>query len=446
VSKRLLVFVLLLLAGIAWAFFLVPFEIEAVEEHLVNFPGSDDGSHGWRPFLLGVIGFLPAIFSLYYMSRGMMDRYVLKYFVKSFFVCLGVFYLIWVLLDVEDNGDKYVNAKNLPLFLLKYYAVTFGAFFVVLAPYALMLALLYSLGAMSKSREIVAMIQTGRGVFRLICPLGVFGFFVVILFTLLNFQWAPWSEGYRDSMINELRSGTSTRATGLVYHHQDSGRFWYVQRFPYKHGQGDALKGVRITEKEGKVLSKVIEAKEAVWLPETNQWKLTGVLERDLTAQPMPVLTPYEDPLLKDWSETPWNIVKPNLSPLNMGIPDLNSWLIENEGKDWVNRSPYETQWHARWAQPWICLVIVLLAAPLGIVFSRRGSGGGLFVAVLLCAGMMFISTVFLAFGESGNLSPILAAWATNFLFLGVALVLLYRRMSGQPIYQVMKRWLPSRG
>jgi len=415
-----------------------------VEEHLVNFPSADERAHNFRPALLALIGFSPALFAVYYLLSGSIDRYLLKNFIKSFAVCLGVFYLIWVLLDVEDNSKEYGMAENLPFFLLKYYTVTFAVFFIEMAPYSLMLALLYALGALSKSREIVAMIQTGRGVFRLILPLGVFGLFVVLICTLLNFQWAPWSEGYRDSMIDELKSGTSTRASSVVYHDQESGRFWYVERFPYKHGQGDALKGVRVTEKENNVPVRIVRAKEAVWLAEAKQWQLSGVHETDLTKQPMPVHEVFEEPLVKDWGETPWNIVKPGLSPLNMGVPDLNGWLAENEGRDWVDDAPYLTQWHYRWAQPWICLVIVMLAAPLGIVFSRRGSGGGLLVAVLLCAGMMFISTVFLALGESGNMTPVVAAWATNFLFLGVALVLLYRRMSGQPIYQTIKRLLPS--
>ena len=95
-------------------------------------------------------------------------------------------------------------------------------------------------------------------------------------------------------------------------------------------------------------------------------------------------------------------------------------------------------------AQPAICLVVILLAAPLGIVFSRRGVGGGISIALFLCVGMLFSSSFFLTFGEAGTLPPIVAAWGTNFLFAGVAVYLFNRRITGRPIYASLKRLLPD--
>ena len=88
-------------------------------------------------------------------------------------------------------------------------------------------------------------------------------------------------------------------------------------------------------------------------------------------------------------------------------------------------------------------MVTVLLAAPLGIVFSRRGASGGVALAVFLCAGMLFLSTISLALGESGYLPPAVAAWATNAIFGAVAVWLFHRRMAGLPIYQMIRRLLP---
>ena len=38
-----------------------------------------------------------------------------------------------------------------------------------------------------------------------------------------------------------------------------------------------------------------------------------------------------------------------------------------------VRLAPYRTQLHYRWALPWVCLLVVFIAAPLGIVYNRRG-------------------------------------------------------------------------
>jgi hypothetical protein len=136
-------------------------------------------------------------------------------------------------------------------------------------------------------------------------------------------------------------------------------------------------------------------------------------------------------------------IVTPGLQEDYLGIPELRSWLQQYGGDEWAPRRSYLTQWHYRWSQPWICLVVVLLSAPLGIVFSRRGTAGGVAMAALLIGAMLLCSKIFLTLGDAGHLSPPLAAWATNLLFTSIALLLFWRRLQGRPIYQTILSHTP---
>ena len=147
--------------------------------------------------------------------------------------------------------------------------------------------------------------------------------------------------------------------------------------------------------------------------------------------------------LVHDFPETPWQIVTPGLQEDYLGIPELRSWLQQYGGDEWAPRRSYLTQWYYRWAQPWICLVVVLLSAPLGIVFSRRGTAGGVAIAALLIGAMLLCSKTFLTLGDAGHLSPALAAWATNLLFTSIALLLFWRRLQGRPIYQTILSHTP---
>ena len=107
-------------------------------------------------------------------------------------------------------------------------------------------------------------------------------------------------------------------------------------------------------------------------------------------------------------------------------------------------REIYLTQWHHRWAQPFNCLVVVMLATPLGVVFSRRGTTGGVAVTVFLCVGMLFFTTICLSLGDAKYVPPMLAAWLPNLLFGGLALYLFQRRLAGRPIYQTLRRLTPN--
>jgi lipopolysaccharide export LptBFGC system permease protein LptF len=88
--------------------------------------------------------------------------------------------------------------------------------------------------------------------------------------------------------------------------------------------------------------------------------------------------------------------------------------------------------------------VTVLLATPLAIHFSRRGPGGGIFLAVVLSALMLLLSSIVLAVGEAGIIHPVAAAWLPNIAFALLAVYLYHRRITGRPIYHLLRRLLPG--
>ena len=57
---------------------------------------------------------------------------------------------------------------------------------------------------------------------------------------------------------------------------------------------------------------------------------------------------------------------------------------------------------------------------------------------------MLMVSSICVALGESGSLRPIEAAWLPNIAFTLLGLYLFRRRITGRPIYLVLKRFLPG--
>lgn len=436
--------------GAALAMWLVPVEQHAVEEHLIGFPRADPDTHRLRPVVLAILCFLPALGAIAYALAGTLDRYLARRSLLAIGVCFLALVLIWLLLDLNDNLSDFNEADNTSSFMLRYYGVAFGPMFLQLAPFALLLGLLYCLGQLSASREIVAMIQSGRGVARVIAPLTCIGVFLSAACALFNYHLAPWGDGYRQAIVELATEGSASQARDVLYHNTDNRRIWFVGRFPYEYAKGSPLQQIQITSKNeaGQITSRFY-ADFASWNINTREWRFQGAWTCKMSPEDPSVLLPrwekMESPLvIRNWKETPWQIVNPGLRASELGVPGLHSWLKQNEAASWVNRRPFLTQWHHRWAHPWICLVVVLLGAPLGIVFTRRGIAGGVAVAVFLSAMMLFTTEVFVALGDSGYLAPIAAAWGTNILFTCIALLLLWRRISGKPIYQSLKNFLPS--
>ena len=425
-----------------WA---VPNEINAVEDHIVGFPDTDIIGHQIRPWLLGLLCLLPAIGAWMYAFAGTLDRYMSRQFLGAFTLCMGTLLAIFILMDLQNNMSDFREANNTMGLVATYYGINVPAIFVFLLPYVLLLSLLYCLGKMSRHQEIVGMIQTGRGVLRIVAPLLITGVFASTICLIYNYHWGPWAEGDKDIIIDMAKDGKADSARSVLYRDSDSRRVWLVGAFPHQFEKSGTIRNVTVKEfnKAGHPITKM-EATSATWSRKTKKWTFTGVSLIDLQATPIPIKVDTGDSLTRDWQETPWQLVKPGLDPIHLGVPELNSWLSAHANVEWANRLPYLTQWHYRFAQPVICIITILLAAPLGIVFSRRGIGGGVSIALFLSAGMLFSSTFFLTFGEAGHLPPALAAWSTNILFALIALYLFHRRLTGRPIYQSLLKLLPN--
>src|SRR6185295_13250651 len=94
--------------------------------------------------------------------------------------------------------------------------------------------------------------------------------------------------------------------------------------------------------------------------------------------------------------------------------------------------APFATHLHYRFALPWTCLVVVFLAAPLGVGYSRRGVLASVAGAVILVFSMNFLINFFLALGEGDRIPSWIAAWTPNLVFGAIGLYLLYLRAANK--------------
>jgi len=82
---------------------------------------------------------------------------------------------------------------------------------------------------------------------------------------------------------------------------------------------------------------------------------------------------------------------------------------------------------HNRWATPWTCLVVVLIALPFGAPSGRRNVFVGVASSVFICFTFFVIRELALALGSGGYVTPWLAAWAPNLVFGGAGFFLTQR-------------------
>ena len=429
--------------GILAATILVPAEQAAVTEQFFGFPDSDILTNNLRPWILGFVCLMPAIAAAAYSIGTTFDRYLARQFASIFLICLAALFGIWLLLDLNDNFGDFKGSANLTASVLSFYAHRVPSILLMLLPYTLLLALVQGLGKFSKSNEIIAMIQSGTGVVRISAPLIFAGLWCSVLLLALNYHWAPHAEGSRDEMIARAKGKPIYQARNVLYRDPDSHRLWMVGAFPENYLRGGILQNVEVTTlRQDMSLEVRMSSPSARWDRESREWTFENPLVSTFHEGESPDLVQMDAPIVKTtWKETPSQIIKPGLSVEHLGIPELTTWLASPLATQAAANLPsYLTQWHYRWALPFSCLVTVMLGTPLSIHFARRGSGSGIFLAVMLSMLMLFSFSVTLSLGEAAIIAPALAAWLPNICFALLGLWLYQRRVSGRPIYQSLKR------
>jgi lipopolysaccharide export LptBFGC system permease protein LptF len=132
-----------------------------------------------------------------------------------------------------------------------------------------------------------------------------------------------------------------------------------------------------------------------------------------------------------------------NFRPEFLGISELHQYLRSNSDFPETLLAPFRTQLQYRWALPWTCFVVTIMAAPLGIGYSRRGILASVAAAVGLVFTMNFLIHLFLALGEGDRVSPIVAGWTPNLIFFIIGLYLLRLRATNReaPSFNPANLW-----
>src|SRR5204863_2942089 len=86
-----------------------------------------------------------------------------------------------------------------------------------------------------------------------------------------------------------------------------------------------------------------------------------------------------------------------------------------------------KTKLQGRFAAPWTCLVVVLIAIPFGAASGRRNVFVGVASSIFICFSYFMILKLGLALGTGGYVPPWLAAWSPNIVFAGTGLFLTRR-------------------
>jgi lipopolysaccharide export system permease protein len=374
----------------------------------------------------------------------LLDRYIVRNFLQPYIYCIIGFLSIWLIFDISDNSSTIFDERAPLGLVVHFYWTQIPQVLVILLPVALLLALLFALGRMSRANEIVSMLTAGVSVPRVVFPLLIIGLLTTGVTLSLNSSLAAHAELERKNFFDQVNHGGVREVTisAQVFRNRTDNRTWYVARF--KPNSND-FSGVQVVQQDadGNITRNYI-ATDASYDPATKNWRFNQSKVVNYDREGNIVDEALHDSLtITGWSETPFRLSSANTRPEFLGISELDEYLRYNSDFPETLLAPFRTQLQYRWALPWTCFVVAIMATPLGIGYSRRGILASVAAAIGLVFAMNFLVHLFLALGEGDRVSPIVAGWTPNVIFLIIGLYLMHLRATNRepPSFNPANLW-----
>jgi lipopolysaccharide export system permease protein len=355
--------------------------------------------------------------------------YVLKEILPVFFIGLMVFTVI-LLMDkilklIEMIVSRGVDFSQV-LMLLVFISPSFLVFTI---PMSVLLGTLLAFGRLSSDSEVTAFKASGISLYQLFLPVSVFSLCACLLTAFLVLYGLPWgNRGFMATLYVIAQSKADIEIKERVFNDAFDGLVVYVDKVPVQGGQ---MEGIMIHDEREKGTVNTIFAREGSLVSNPKSQEVTlrlfnGDIHRfDQKTQAYQKIRFNAYDLRLDFAKTLVNLGR-KLREHEMSIDDLKRKIRENRlrGQD---STPQEVELYKRYAIPFACLVFALIGVPLGIQPRRSGRSFGFVFSILIFLAYYISLMAFEILAVRRTISPVLAGWASNFLFGGLGIYLLIK-------------------
>lgn len=348
--------------------------------------------------------------------KKILIRYLMRQFASIFLLCLGAVLAIYMVVDLIENMDGFIDRKVPWVQVIYYYLYYIPYILFLILPVATMLATVFSVGNMARHNELVAMKALGISLYQLTSILLILGFAVSVAGFLLA-EGVVIQTNRKKAVIEMEYLKTQRQRTKNIF------RNLKIQEPPDKvisigvyNKRKEVAQKVRIETFDRNTLVHRIDAPEMVW--RNGQWEIQSGYERRFI-QDREEASPIDTTLRFGFQFRPREVLLAQSTPDELTLFELHRFIerIRKSGQE-VHR--WMTDFHMRAAFPFANLFIVLLSVPLAYNRRKRSLTIGFGIALMVCFFYFGLIKLGQTMGHNGSLAPLIAAWIGN-LTAGVA-------------------------
>lgn len=353
-----------------------------------------------------------------------LDRYITETFFRLFAYILCSLLTISLIVHLFEKIDNLLenNATFWDAFIAMVMKLPY--FSIVAIPFSTLVATILTIGAFTKTSELVAMKSSGISYLRINAPIILAGITISLMTFILNESIIPICNQQVEEAWDRIKN--RERSPFIRFHRWYRGKDGDIYYFQHNDTEKRIITGFsQFSLGHDMQLLTRLETEKMVW--RNNQWVCLNGRYIEMTPEGSVVRDTLFVERRNPIPENPEDFAKEYKDSEEMNIRELREYIAVL-GSIGFNTTEYEVDWHAKFSIPLLSMIMVLI----GIGFATqnpRSAGGmvGIGMAILIGAVYFIIFRIILEVGQSGSLPPLIAAWLCNLVFFIFSTINLHR-------------------
>lgn len=352
-----------------------------------------------------------------------LNIYISKKFISTFIFAIIGLSLIFIIVNLFEQLDKFIDRDVPPLVIVQYYIYGLPNILKLLIPIATLLATLFSIGTMANNNEITAMKSGTLSLYSIFKPLILINIFIIALQLFFATHLAPISNQLKSKIEKDyLGSSIENIYISSLYIRDNPLRNITITEYNSIQKNGYGMQIYEFVLDPSVRLRKFIYVDYFQWDSIQNKWILNKITTKDIINNKIRIYEKETDTV--EFSFDANALSKISKPTEQMNIFELYEFLIfkKNGGEDIEKEL---TDFYGTLAFPFANFIILLFGVPFASVKQRGG------MAVQIGAALI-VSTIYLVFTKVGQtlgyatgFSPLISAWLANGIFLIIGLIVL---------------------
>lgn len=352
----------------------------------------------------------------------LIDAYIIRKFLGTFFFSLVLILTIAVVFDFAEKIDNFMEKEAPAKAIIFDYYFNFVPYFATLfAPLFVFISVIFFTSKMAVNTEIIAILNSGMSFKRMMWPYFLSAFVIAVFtFVLTNFV-IPQSNQVRMKFEDEYyRSSARKVIVENIHRMVYKNIYVYIGSYNPLSGRGQNFTIEQFND-SNRLVSR-LESSSAIYDTTIKKWTALNYYLREYKEG--------EDVITKGNRIDTALTIKPSDLSRDPGFvgtmtyQELNDYidLLRLQGSDELKLFLIEK--HRRFANPFAVFILTLI----GVSLSSRKIRGGIGMNIGIGLTLSFSYILFLQFASQfslkGSLGPMLAMWIPNILYSIIALVL----------------------